>query len=106
MSHLFNAVTLIAISVFLIFEAWKRFNNPQPIKSLLMLSVAVIGLLANLVSVWLLKAHKKGKIDDEYIAAWELRTKAAMSVSRIRAFWTKTKSGYRQFLPRARLRHR
>ncbi len=41
-------------------------------------------------------AHKKGKIDSEYIAAWELRTRAAMSVPRIRAFWTKTKSGYRQ----------
>jgi hypothetical protein len=41
-------------------------------------------------------AHKKGKIDDEYIAAWELRTRAAMSVPRIRTFWTKTRSGYRQ----------
>jgi hypothetical protein len=41
-------------------------------------------------------AHKKGKIDDEYIAAWELRTKAAMSVSRIRTFWSKTKLGYRK----------
>ena len=41
-------------------------------------------------------AHKKGKIDSEYIAAWELRTRAAMSVPRIRAFWTKTKLGYRR----------
>ena len=41
-------------------------------------------------------AHRKGKIDEEYIAAWELRTKAAMSVPRIRAFWSKTKLGYRQ----------
>ena len=41
-------------------------------------------------------AHKKGKIDDEYIAAWELRTRAAMSVPRIRTFWTNTKAGYRQ----------
>jgi hypothetical protein len=41
-------------------------------------------------------AHKKGKIDDEYIAAWELRTKAAMSVARIRTFWIKTRSGYRK----------
>ena len=41
-------------------------------------------------------AHKKGKIDDEYIAAWELRTKAAMSVARIRTFWSKTKLGYRK----------
>ena len=41
-------------------------------------------------------AHKKGKIDNEYIAAWELRTRAAMSVPRIRAFWTNTKLGYRR----------
>ena len=41
-------------------------------------------------------AHKKGKVDDEYIAAWELRTRAAMSVPRIRTFWTNTKAGYRQ----------
>ena len=63
MAALFNAVTLIAISVFLIFEAWERFNNPQPIKSLIMLSVASIGLLANLISVLLLKSHQKENIN-------------------------------------------
>jgi len=63
MAALFNAVTLIAISVFLIFEAWERFNNPQPIKSLLMLSVASIGLIANLISVLLLKSHQKENIN-------------------------------------------
>ncbi len=63
LAAMFNAVTLIAISVFLIFEAWERFNNPQPIKSVLMITVAVIGLLANLVSVLLLKSHKKGNIN-------------------------------------------
>ncbi len=45
-------------------------------------------------------AHKKGKIDDEYIAAWELRTRAAMSVPRIRAFWTNTRAGYRESFSR------
>lgn len=63
LAALFNAVTLIAISVYLIFEAWERFNNPQPIKSVLMMTVAVIGLLANLASVLLLKSHKKGNIN-------------------------------------------
>lgn len=63
LAAMFNAVTLIAISVFLIFEAWERFNNPQPIKSVLMITVAVVGLLANLVSVLLLKSHKKGNIN-------------------------------------------
>ncbi|MEE4259042.1 MAG: cation diffusion facilitator family transporter [Bacteroidales bacterium] len=63
LAAMFNAVTLIAISVFLIFEAWERFNNPQPVKSVLMMTVAVIGLLANLASVLLLKSHKKGNIN-------------------------------------------
>ena len=39
--------------------------------------------------------HRKGKLDPEYIDAWELRTKAAMSVPRIQQFWSKTKMGYR-----------
>jgi len=63
MAALFNAVTLIAISVFLIFEAWERFNNPQLINSKLMLSVASIGLFANLISVLLLKSHQKENIN-------------------------------------------
>ncbi len=63
LAALFNAVTLIAISVYLIFEAWDRYQNPQPIKSLLMLSVALIGLLANLLSVLLLKSYRKENLN-------------------------------------------
>lgn len=40
-------------------------------------------------------AHGKGKIDAEYMKAWELRIKAAMSVPRIKKFWSNTKMGYR-----------
>jgi len=63
LAALFNAVTLIAISVYLTFEAWDRYQNPQPIKSLLMLSVALIGLLANLLSVLLLKSYRKENLN-------------------------------------------
>ena len=63
LAALFNAVTLISISIYLIFEAWERFNNPQPIKSVLMMTVAVIGLLANLASVFLLKSFQKENIN-------------------------------------------
>ncbi len=63
LAALFNAVTLIAISVYLIFEAWDRYQNPQPIKSLLMLSIALIGLLANLLSVLLLKSYRKENLN-------------------------------------------
>ena len=40
-------------------------------------------------------AYGKGKIDAEYMSAWELRIKAAMSVPRIKTFWSNTKMGYR-----------
>ncbi len=63
LAALFNSVTLIAISIFLLFEAYERFMNPEPIKSLVMLVVASIGLIANLVSVFLLQAHQKENIN-------------------------------------------
>jgi cobalt-zinc-cadmium efflux system protein len=63
LAAMFNAVTLIAISVYLIFEAWDRYQNPQPIKSLVMLSVALIGLIANLLSVLLLQSQRKENLN-------------------------------------------
>ncbi len=56
LAALFNAVVLIVISVYLFFEAYKRFLNPEPIQGKIMFIVATIGLLGNLVSVLLL--HK------------------------------------------------
>ncbi|WP_137597251.1 cation diffusion facilitator family transporter [Paucilactobacillus kaifaensis] len=54
LAALLNALFLIIISVFLIIEAAQRFNEPQPIDGPIMLSVAIVGLLANLVSAGLL----------------------------------------------------
>ncbi|WP_251545539.1 cation diffusion facilitator family transporter [Limosilactobacillus caecicola] len=51
-----NALFLIIMSVFLIIEAVKRFQHPEPINGQIMLIVAVIGLIANLVSAALLHA--------------------------------------------------
>lgn len=56
LAALFNAVVLIAISIYLFFEAYERFVNPEPIKSKLMFIVATIGFLGNIISVFLL--HK------------------------------------------------
>lgn len=59
----FNASLLIGISVFLFFEAYKRYIDPQPINERIMLVVAVIGLIGNLVSVLLLKKDSKHSIN-------------------------------------------
>ena len=53
----FNATLLIGISLYLIFEAIKRFYEPEPIKGLLMFIVAGAGLLFNLMGVLLLQRH-------------------------------------------------
>jgi len=63
LAALFNSVTLIVICIYLIFESYERFLNPEPIKSVTMLVVASIGLTANLLSVLLLKDHSKENLN-------------------------------------------
>lgn len=63
LAALLNAVVLIVIIVFLFREAWLRLNNPEPIKGLIMFVVATIGLLANLLSVILLKKDSDKNIN-------------------------------------------
>ncbi len=55
LAALFNSVVLIAVSIYLFYEAVKHFMEPEPINGMIMFVVAVIGLLANLVSVIILK---------------------------------------------------
>lgn len=57
LAALFNACALVVVSIFLFKEAFVRFTHPHPVNSVLMLSVASIGLIANIISVFLLKAH-------------------------------------------------
>jgi cobalt-zinc-cadmium efflux system protein len=45
----------VAICIFLIYNAIERFRHPRPIDGLVMLIVAVIGFIANLITVFLLK---------------------------------------------------
>ena len=57
LAALFNAIILVVIIIYLFIEAWHRLRNPMPIKGMIMLIVAVVGLVANLLSVLLLKKH-------------------------------------------------
>lgn len=63
LAALFNSATLIVICIFLLFEAYHRFVSPEEIKSMPMLIVATIGLVANLLSVLLLKNHSKDNLN-------------------------------------------
>lgn len=69
LAALTNAVILIVISIFLIKEAWYRWQNPAPINSMIMLVVGMIGLLANLYAVLILRkdASKSLNVKAAYI---------------------------------------
>lgn len=69
LAALLNAVILIVVCVFLLLEAYERWQDPRPIKSMIMLVVAMIGLLANLYAVVILKkdAGKSLNVKAAYI---------------------------------------
>lgn len=56
LSALINAVVLLMLTVYIIYEAYQRFLAPPEILSGPMLAVAVIGLVVNLISMRLLAA--------------------------------------------------
>ncbi len=58
-----NSIILVAICIFLIFEAVERFQNPAPIKGAIMFWVASIGLVANFLAIVLLKKDSKKNIN-------------------------------------------
>lgn len=69
LSAFINSTVLLAISIILIFEAFKRFKSPESINGTLMITVALIGLIANFVSVFLLEkdSHDNLNIKSSYL---------------------------------------
>jgi cobalt-zinc-cadmium efflux system protein len=54
---LINGITLGAIAIEIFTQAWQRWFDPQPVKSVEMLVIAAIGLVANLTVVFVLGGH-------------------------------------------------
>ncbi|KZS48687.1 zinc transporter ZitB [Paenibacillus glucanolyticus] len=54
LAALLNGVALFVIAGFIVWEAIQRFNDPPTVASGSMMLIAVIGLLANLLSAWFL----------------------------------------------------
>ena len=63
LAALFNSSFLIIISFFLFKEAYLRIQHPQNIDSKIMISVAFVGLVANTISVFLLKPGSKDNMN-------------------------------------------
>lgn len=63
LAAMLNAVILIIICVYLFREAWERLQDPEPIKSMIVIIVAMIGLGANLLAVALLRKDSRKSIN-------------------------------------------
>ncbi len=50
-----NSITLVVVAIYLIFEAYHRFSNPQAIKSNIVIWMSLLGIVANGLSALLLK---------------------------------------------------
>ncbi|KRG13962.1 zinc transporter ZitB [Virgibacillus soli] len=59
-----NGITLVVISLYIFFEAFRRFRNPPEVISSGMLIIAIIGLLVNIGAAFILmKADKKENLN-------------------------------------------
>lgn len=68
----FNALLLLGVAFYILYEAWKRLSEPQEIQSGGMLVIAVIGLLVNIASMRLLTSHKDESLNVKgaYLEVW------------------------------------
>lgn len=55
LAALTNAVVLIGISLYILYEAYQRFKNPPEVSSKAMLVVASIGLIINIIGMLILR---------------------------------------------------
>lgn len=63
LAALTNAVVLILISLYILYEAYQRFKNPPEVQSAGMLGVASIGLIVNIVGMYILRSGSQESLN-------------------------------------------
>lgn len=63
LAALANAVVLFLLSFYILYEAYGRFREPPEVASGLMLAVATVGLIVNLIGIWLLRRSAKESLN-------------------------------------------
>lgn len=68
----FNAILLFLVAIYILYEAWKRFQSPPEVHSTAMLVVAILGLLINVISMRLLMSRKDDSLNVKgaYLEVW------------------------------------
>ena len=63
MAALANGVTLVLISAYIFYEAYQRFRKPPTVQTSIMLVVAIVGLIANLITMRLLHHERHSNLN-------------------------------------------
>jgi cobalt-zinc-cadmium efflux system protein len=63
MAALANGVTLVLVAAYIFYEAYQRFRNPPTVQTSIMLVVAIVGLIANLVTMRLLHHERHSNLN-------------------------------------------
>lgn len=63
LAALANALVLFLIAFYILYEAYGRLREPPEVSSLPMLAVATVGLVVNVVGIWLLRRSAKDSLN-------------------------------------------
>lgn len=63
LAALTNAVVLIGISLYILYEAYERFKNPPEVQSAGMLIIAAVGLVINIFGMYILRSGSKESLN-------------------------------------------
>jgi cobalt-zinc-cadmium efflux system protein len=63
LAALVNGLSLLAIALFITWEAIERFQNPSNVLGLPMLAIAVLGLIVNLLNITMLHPHSHSDLN-------------------------------------------
>lgn len=63
LAALANAVVLIGVSLYILYEAYERFKSPPQVASVPMLFVAVVGMVINVVGLLILRSSSKESLN-------------------------------------------
>ena len=82
LAALANGATLVAISIYIFFEAYQRFRHPPQVEGAPMMGVALGGLAVNLAGLWILRSGRAESLNER--GAWlHVMTDALGSVGAI-----------------------
>lgn len=72
LAAVFNTILLFMVAIYIVYEAYQRFNHPADIHSSGMISIGILGLVVNVIAMHLLSDEKEQNLNvrSAYLEVW------------------------------------